>query len=101
MQENKRLKVWIYLTKSSKVIKETIIECNYNDILEDCLNRACKEFDLARPVVLAKHHKELEQFMRTAFNTSDFIENFTYKSLILEILRTGHDSANSDWRTQI
>lgn len=101
MQENKQIKVWIYLTKTGKVIKEIIIECNYQDILDDCLNRACKAFDLSRPVVLAKHHKELEQFMRTSFQPGDFIEHFAYKSLTLEILRTSQDGAGSDWRTQI
>lgn len=101
MQKNKLIKVWIYLTKSGKVIKDTIIECAFNDILDNCLDSACKAFDLSRPVVLAKHHKELDKFMRTYFQPGDFLEHFAYKSLTLEILRTKQDSANSDWRTQI
>ena len=45
----------------------------------------CKPLDLARPVLLQKHVRELAQFARTVFYPQDFMESVSFDRFEIEI----------------
>ena len=45
----------------------------------------CKPLDLARPVMLDKHVRELERFGRTAFLPNDFMESVPFDRFEIEL----------------
>ena len=45
----------------------------------------CKPLDLARPVMLDKHVRELERFGRTAFLPNDFMESVSFDRFEIEL----------------
>ena len=49
------------------------------------LHELCQDLDLARPVMLNKHVSELEQFSRTVFRQSDFMEPVAFDTFEIEI----------------
>ena len=50
------------------------------------LTELCRPLDLARPVLLQKHLRELEQFNRTAFRPSDFMEDVSFDRFEIELI---------------
>lgn len=49
------------------------------------LDQLCKPLDLARPVMLEKHVRELDRFGRTAFLPNDFMESVSFDRFELEL----------------
>lgn len=49
------------------------------------LHELCQALDLARPVVLEKHIRELDQFSHTVFRASDFMEPIFFDRFEIEI----------------
>ena len=49
------------------------------------LHDLCQALDLARPVVLEKHVRELDQFSHTVFRQSDFMESIVFDRFEIEI----------------
>lgn len=45
----------------------------------------CKPLDLARPVMLDKHVRELERYGRTAFLPNDFMESVSFDRFEIEL----------------
>ena len=61
------------------------------------LHELCQALDLARPVILNKHIRELDQFAHTAFKQRDFMEPIAFDSFEIEIFpeKKEHDSFDS------
>ena len=49
------------------------------------LHELCQALDLARPVVLEKHIRELDQFSHTVFRSGDFMEPIGFDRFEIEI----------------
>lgn len=49
------------------------------------LHELCQALDLARPVVLENHVRELDQFSHTVFRASDFMEPIGFDRFEIEI----------------
>ena len=65
----------------------TVLRSRYASIAEweDTIGQITKELDLARPVVLNKHVKQLADFGRTNFKQMDFIEEIAFDTFEIEI----------------
>ncbi len=78
-------KLWATLYRRQKIVMETLFPCTKDLVLSAGLQTACKEFDIAVPLVLQKHERELAQFSRTCFSPRDFMEAFPYTSFCVEL----------------
>lgn len=75
------MKVWASIHKNNKVITRCSEESDLEDISEAllaCLEKIYKELDIAEPVWVTKHAKELSRFGTTKFYPSDFIEPVSF-----------------------
>jgi hypothetical protein len=80
-------KLWATLILRTKIVMESLFPCAEDAVFTDGLQAACKSFDIAVPVVLGKHVRELREFSRTCFQPSDFLEPFGYTSFCIELFR--------------
>lgn len=85
------MKIWAKCVKDNKIYKDVVQEfalARPSDIpgWEAILLELCKELDLARPIVLTKHLKELTAFSRTQFTEDDFMESLPFDKFRVEIL---------------
>jgi len=77
------MKIWFRLFKGEKCVSHCTVEGDY---WEDTLEEGCKQLDLACPMVMTNHHKDMANFSLCRFTPQDFIEPFPYTRLMLEIL---------------
>ena len=69
------MKVWASIHKNNKVIARCSEESDLEDISEAllaCLEKIYKELDIAEPVWVTKHAKELSRFGTTKFYPVSF-----------------------------
>lgn len=63
------------------------------------LHVLCQALDLARPVVLEKHIRELDMFSHTAFRASDFMEPISFDRFEIEIFPEKKEHESSSYRS--
>jgi hypothetical protein len=49
------------------------------------LAKLCHDMDIARPVILKKHVRDLTQFSHTVFYPADFLEPVSFDRLEIEL----------------
>ena len=84
------MRIWCKLFEKNHMLKDTVME-NYDMSMSrtakvyDCLERACYEFDLEKPMWLDKNKREFISHARTRFYQDNFIEHMII--LIFRLLR--------------
>ena len=63
------------------------------------LHDLCQALDLARPIVLEKHIRELDQFSHTVFRQSDFMEPVAFDRFEIEIFPEKKEHESSSYRS--
>lgn len=87
MQQSEPAKLWAVLrNQKRKIEKELLFPCTPAAVLHEGLEAVCRQFDVAMPVVLQKHERELTAFSRTTFFARDFMEPFSFHALELELI---------------
>lgn len=86
------MRIWAKTIKRQKIQSEVVREFSLArpSVLEEwipILHVLCQALDLSRPIFLNKHFNELEQFNRTVFRASDFLEPIAFDLFEIEILR--------------
>lgn len=84
------MRIWAKTIKHQKIRSEVVREFSLarpSDLSgwTPVLHELCQALDLARPVVLEKHVRELGQFSHTAFRQSDFMESVDFDRFEIEI----------------
>lgn len=54
--------------------------------LLECLQQICRHFDLELPMWHTKHTKELASSRKATFKKDDFLDQFNYDRLVIEML---------------
>ena len=83
------MKLWVKLYKNNKIVASHTAVSEYADAPEallDCVEQSCKKLDLAEPVFLSKHTRDLSVFRRTKLLPEDFMEPVTFDYCTLEIM---------------
>lgn len=85
------LRVWGIIRKNNKILQDMVAEYLDDDIseidmLHDCIQKICYEFDLQRPMWLPKNQREYEDYRRIVLTQDNFIESIDFDALELEIL---------------
>lgn len=81
------MRIWVTLHKGHKIIARSDASSDLEDsakALMDCLEQVYKHLDLAEPVWVSKHAKDLSVFGRTKFFPSDFLESIKFDWMEVE-----------------
>ena len=84
------MRIWAKTIQHQKIQSEVVREfalARPSDISGwmPVLHERCQALDLARPVVLEKHVRELDLFSHTVFRQSDFMESISFDRFEIEI----------------
>ncbi len=96
------MKIWAKVLTQHKIVQDTVEEFSLTrpvdaDGWRPVIGTLCKPLDLAVPVILDKHVKDLQRFSRTVFSPSDFMESVAFDRFEIEIF----PEKKKDRRTQI
>lgn len=85
------MRLWATIRDGNRILQEAIIEADYNkrEQVGDwaaLLGEACQALDLARPVLLKKHIKDLSVFSRAVFKPGDFMEPVSFQRFEVEAI---------------
>ncbi len=85
------MRLWATIRDGHRIVRQATIEADYNklDQVEDwteLVGEACRALDLARPVLLKKHVKDLSSFSRAVFKPEDFIEGVSFQRFEVEAI---------------
>lgn len=78
-------RLWVRLIRHNKIEKDTTAPCT-PESWEDALETACRQLDVPRPLVLAKHRKDWETFSQTRFLPDHFIESVGFDRMEVEYI---------------
>ncbi|MGI6169359.1 MAG: hypothetical protein ACOYI4_06580 [Christensenellales bacterium] len=89
-------KLWGLLKSDEKILQNSVVESEAGGMqaFHDCLSELCRLFDIEKPVVLRKHEMEFENFGRTVFRPSDFIESVNFSRLEVENITDDKSKSN-------
>lgn len=84
------MRIWAKTIQDHKISSEVVREFSLarpSDLSgwTPVLHVLCQSLDLARPVILEKHIRELDQFSHTAFRPGDFMETVAFDRFEIEI----------------
>ncbi len=84
------IKLWGVLRRRQRMVRQVTVSARTAspEDVRAAVDEICREFDIARPVWLAKHEGEMERFGRTAFSPDDFIETVAFDRFEVEILKS-------------
>ncbi len=80
-------KLWARVMRDQKIRMDKTLECGGGTLSEavEALGEICRELDIPRPIWLPKHEKQFLNFHRTSFAPADFVEDFPYSRLDIEV----------------
>ena len=96
--ENHRL--WGRIIKNHRIARSETVEIEGGDI-EAAFLEICRRFDVQRPLQLAKHNREFEQFGRTSYSREHFTEAVDFQKLEIELLLPEGEKRGSARRSPI
>ena len=72
------MRIWCKLFEKNHMLKDTVMENHHMSMsrtakVYDCLERACYEFDLEKPMWLDKNKREFISHARARFYQDNFI----------------------------
>ena len=85
------MRIWCKLFEKNHMLKDTVME-NHDMSMSrtakvyDCLERACYEFDLEKPMWLDKNKREFISHARTCFYHDNFIEHIDFDYLDFQVI---------------
>lgn len=83
--------IWFIVRRRHKIIQQTEMPLSNPDQtwteerLHEVMNEPCRAMDIARPMVLAQNVEDMQQFGRTSFRKSDFLDTVDFDSLSIEL----------------
>lgn len=83
------MRVWTKIYRNNKIVGSHTAESLEQDqglALLRCMEEICKKLDLAEPIWVSKHSRDLSVFRRTKLYPSDFMEPVSFDYCTVEIL---------------
>jgi len=84
---NNMVHLWAKVMKVDKIVKDHVLQKSrfHMDKFEINLAELMQLMDLPTPIVLKTHLSDIDNYSRTVFSPSDFIEPVSFTRLVLEI----------------
>lgn len=76
------LRLWARTVKKNRIARSETVDMP-GDLME-ALGEVCALMDIPRPMWLAKHEREWDQFRQTAFTKDHFVESVPFDKLEIE-----------------
>lgn len=85
------MKLWIKVIRGHKIVRDTVFGTDGPSPARPegwsvLLSEALKPMDIAAPVILTRHVRDLQAFQRVVFREQDFMERIEFDRLDVEIL---------------
>ncbi len=84
------MKLWARLFKNNHMLRDTVIENYDNDTrthrIMKCLEEACYEFDLAKPIWLKSTISDFQLHNKCRFTKDSFVEEVPFDYMEISIL---------------
>jgi len=83
------MKVWTSLHKNHKIIQNATAQSAHPDASTaflECLEQIYKALDVAEPVWVSKHERDVSRFGRVVFKPADFLEPVSFDSMEIQII---------------
>ena len=85
------MRLWALIRIDHRITADTMIDCpdtlaSDQDAITAFIGEAAAALDLARPVILSKHFKEIREFGRTIFKPADFMEDVPFDRFEVELI---------------
>ncbi|MBR3018249.1 MAG: hypothetical protein IKH57_14440 [Clostridia bacterium] len=77
--------IWVRLMRKTRIEKDTTVDCGH-DKWQEALETACKQLDVSRPMILAKHERDWEQFSQARFLKEHFVEDVPFDRMEVEFI---------------
>ena len=77
--------IWVRLMKRTRIDKDVTYPCEAND-WQQALDEACHKLDVTRPMVLARHERDWEEFSQTRFLKEHFLEDVPFDRMEVEYI---------------
>ncbi len=87
-------RLWMRVIKNHRIVKQVEEPCSFGEAF-DALTEMCVKNDIPRPMWLAKHDAEYNDFRRTAFTKDHFVEEISFDRLEIEFLDDGESDRRS------
>ena len=84
------MKLWGVLRTDGRIVKEALLETPHQkkselEAYDALIGALCEALDLARPVVLKKHERDISRFSRVVFKREDFMESVDFDRFEIEL----------------
>ncbi len=85
------MKIWCKVISNNHLLKDLVME-NYDLAMSrtakvyDCLERACYELDLEKPLWLDRNKRDFIRHARTRFDQDSFIEEIPFDYLDFQVI---------------
>ncbi len=85
------MKIWCKVISNNHLLKDLVME-NYDLSMSrtakvyDCLERACYELDLEKPIWLDRNKRDFIRHARTRFDQDSFIEEIPFDYLDFQVI---------------
>lgn len=75
--------IWVREIKRNKIVKDVVVPCKNRD-WETALVAACRELDVAAPMVVKRHEKDFKEFRQVRFLPEHFMEHVGFDRMEVE-----------------
>lgn len=84
------MKVWGRTRRDNRTVLDRTVTVHAKSAFDvddwgEPFAKLCRDMDIARPVILSKHIRDLEQFNHTVFYPADFLEPVDFDRLEIEL----------------
>ena len=83
--------IWVRLMKRTKIDRDTVVECRHED-WQEALEKACRELDVPRPILLPRHERDFAEFSQARFLPEHFVEAVGFDKLEVEYINPDRKS---------
>lgn len=85
------MKIWATIRNDHRITQQYECDISVNNIwtedeLQSALIVVCEALDLERPIILAKHVQQLNDYAKTSFVQVDFLDTIAFDAFDIELL---------------
>ena len=77
--------LWVRVIKHNKIVDSKTAPCSY-ETWKEALDEICQQMDMSRPVIMARHERDWDNFGLTQFLPEHFMEGVSFDRMELQYI---------------
>ena len=77
--------IWVRLMRKTHIDRDVTIPCMYDE-WQEALENACHQLDVPKPLLLARHERDWEEFSQVRFLREHFMEDISFDRMEVEYI---------------